>query len=641
MNAITSIKLNKKASSTRSNLIKEEFENFNILFDTEEKMKTIIQGTLFENFLNSSALSIDSIKAFAFSAFITKKLVKKYLTKINSLESYYYVSKIIEQGYFKLPSDTTKTNLKNNLAVSKEYGIFYTPIKIAREMALDVLEASKSKIVIDPCCGTGNLLAACLEQAKKNDKSLKKLIGIEIDPLAANICREGLKKLSESLGLNVEIEIIVSNSLDLLGNKKDISSKDLPLGSIIINPPYGKLKVEKSITTNKETMLNYLDSHINKKKEINKLSIDKITRILGSKCKVTEWSNVFLELCANEVPKDEVLVYLGPCGWLNSKAQSSFREELIVKNKLHKIHFISEANTGFETVNQPLAIINITSNSSCNEIQVFNDNIRSKNILTNSLTSLKDFGYPIPRINGEEIQLYIKLQKLEKFSEIKSISNLRGELDQSINKSVISSTPSQIRIIRGENIGRYSEVDIDSSRVFFADINEFNKQLSFKPKGSAYKKQRIIGRQCSYMKQERRLIFCIIPENCVVGNSCNYIAAPNSELLFILSLLNSSLFDWYFRVLNGNNHVANYEIDNFPYPKITDVQKNEITNEANYLMNTNSYNSCSTSTKYFNNEAKIDSLIFKAFNIANSDVELILNRNSSTEYLSTVLSYLK
>ncbi|PKH98165.1 hypothetical protein CXF78_20045, partial [Shewanella sp. 11B5] len=516
-------------------MIKEEFENFNILFDTEEKMKKIIQGTLFEDFLNSSALSINSIKAFAFSVFITKKLVKKHLREINSLESYFYVSKIIEQGYFKLLSDTTKTNVKNNLAVSKEYGIFYTPIKIAREMALDVLEASKSKIIIDPCCGTGNLLAACLEQAKINNKKLIKIIGIEIDPLAANICREGLKKLNESLGLNVEIEIIESNSLDFFGKKKDMSSKKLPLGSIIINPPYGKLKVERSITTNKETMLDYLDHHIIKKKEINKLSIDNITRILGSKCKVTEWSSVFLELCTNEVPKDEVLVYLGPCGWLNSKAQSSFREELIIKKSLHKIHFISEANTGFETVNQPLAIINIIPNSSCDEIQVLNDNVRSKKIITKSLTSLKNFGYPIPRINGEEIQLYIKLQKLVKLSEIESVSNLRGELDQSINKSVMSSTPSPIRIIRGENIGRYSEIDIDSTRVLFADINEFNKQLSLKPKGSAYKKQRIIGRQCSYMKQERRLIFCIIPENCVVGNSCNYITAPSSEILFILS----------------------------------------------------------------------------------------------------------
>jgi DNA (cytosine-5)-methyltransferase 1 len=38
----------------------------------------------------------------------------------------------------------------------------------------------------------------------------------------------------------------------------------------------------------------------------------------------------------------------------------------------------------------------------------------------------------------------------------------------------------------------------------------------------------------------------------------------NGDLLALLALLNSAVIDWYFRVANANNHVANYELDDLP-----------------------------------------------------------------------------
>lgn len=633
--------MNKRAALIRLRLIEQEHQKFMNSSKTKEELISIIDGSLFSNFLDSSCLGFESIQKFAFSVYITEKLLDEYLGSIESLEDYYFVSKIVEHCYYKLLSSLDSVKVRNNLAVSKEYGVFYTPIEIAREMANDVLDISQSGIVIDPCCGTGNLLAACLEQSKVNNKKLVKVIGIEMDPLAVRVCRESLEQLKKRLGIDAEIEIIESDALEYLGRNNPVSSQYLPKGSIIINPPYGKLKIETSITTNLETKLDYLISHIETKKVKNQEAKDRIKRLSTVNKNNLEWSTIFLELCVNKISQGEGLVYLGPCAWLNSKAQSILRENLLTNQKLRKVHFISEVNTGFETVNQALACVNITADSVNPKVNVSSDYSVEKSLSSKTFSELKQFGYPIPRASAGEIRLYIELQKHKKVSEIDTITNLRGELDQSLNKLAVSQKKSPLRLIRGENIGRYSELKVDKDREFFIDVEQFNNQIALKPKGKAYEQPRIVCRQCSYMKQERRLIFSSIPKNCVVGNSCNYLTVPNADTDFYLALFNSSLFDWYFRVLNGNNHVANYEINNFPIPTVSKQMKESIIAEVKELKAKNQYYSRDNSTKYFFNEAKLDSLIFEAFGLTHTDIELILNKVSTKQYIASIFDYLK
>ena len=71
------------------------------------------------------------------------------------------------------------------------------------------------------------------------------------------------------------------------------------------------------------------------------------------------------------------------------------------------------------------------------------------------------------------------------------------------------------------------------------------------------------------MNKPRRLSWALLDEHAVVGNSCNYLVirsdnAEPDELWANLAVLNSAVVEWYFRVFNSNNHVANYEIDDLP-----------------------------------------------------------------------------
>ena len=76
-----------------------------------------------------------------------------------------------------------------SLKERQKLGAFFTPPELAIEMIekFDNLDGD----IFDPCCGSGNLLAACAIAGAKPTN----LYGNEIDPEILEICRSRLKKL--------------------------------------------------------------------------------------------------------------------------------------------------------------------------------------------------------------------------------------------------------------------------------------------------------------------------------------------------------------------------------------------------------------------------------------------------------------
>lgn len=636
--------MNKQASTLRSKITKEEVLLFSSFSDKKIYINSSIQGTLFERYVQSSDVDTDVLCKFSVNANVTKKIVDDLIPNITSLDDFFFISKIVEQGYFKLVSSFEQVKMKNNLAISKEFGAFYTPVNIAREMAEAAVLGSNSKVIIDPCAGTGNLLAACLEYASINNVKLERLIGIEIDDLSCKVAKRSLNSLCQSLGQQVDIEIINGDCLDILSEKANLHSSSIPSGTIIINPPYGKVKFESDRLKNEETKFTFNKKHSYRKRVEIEEKKAKITEALGSLSAgkgSLEWSKVLLTLCLNQLGSDETLVYIGPCGWLNSSLQKDIRAALVKQRKIQKIHYLSETATGFETVNQPLAIVNIKTSNQRTKIELISDFKKRPSLKYQELEKLSHFGYPIPRVAHQSLYLFIKMQSFKKIATIAEISNLRGEIDQSIDKYIFTNTKTKFRIIRGENIGRFSKLSIPAERTFYADVADFEKKYNNKPKGDAYKSQRIVCRQCSYMKQKRRLVFSLIPKNCLVGNSCNYIETRKEDAHFYLGLLNSALMDWYFRVLNGNNHVANYEIDDFPIPSVSEVLKSKIEKQTRRIVSLYSAIIEPIATSYIDEESTLDFLVFKAFGLSVKEAELVLRDSHSEAYITQVLGLLK
>ena len=97
-----------------------------------------------------------------------------------------------------LDSQEFKSNLYEGLTEEKrkELGQFYTPGKLCIQMIEKFDCGSLSnKNILDPTCGSGNLLIACLIAGADSDK----LFGNEYDSVAVDLCRKRLNRCCDIL----------------------------------------------------------------------------------------------------------------------------------------------------------------------------------------------------------------------------------------------------------------------------------------------------------------------------------------------------------------------------------------------------------------------------------------------------------
>ena len=77
-------------------------------------------------------------------------------------------------------------------------GQFYTPAKICIQMIEKYdCETLSGKTILDPTCGSGNLLIACLIAGADSDK----VFGNEYDAVAVELCRKRLNRAAQILSV--------------------------------------------------------------------------------------------------------------------------------------------------------------------------------------------------------------------------------------------------------------------------------------------------------------------------------------------------------------------------------------------------------------------------------------------------------
>jgi predicted RNA methylase len=78
-----------------------------------------------------------------------------------------------------------------------ELGMVYTPAKVCIQM-IEKFECSTltGRTILDPACGSGNLLIACLIAGADSDK----IYGNEYDLTATNLCRRRVNRVCKLLG---------------------------------------------------------------------------------------------------------------------------------------------------------------------------------------------------------------------------------------------------------------------------------------------------------------------------------------------------------------------------------------------------------------------------------------------------------
>ena len=97
-----------------------------------------------------------------------------------------------------LDSEEFKSNLYEGLTEEKRKKLnqFYTPGKLCIQMIEKFdCDSLSNKNILDPTCGSGNLLIACLIAGADSDK----LFGNEYDSVAVDLCRKRLNRCCDIL----------------------------------------------------------------------------------------------------------------------------------------------------------------------------------------------------------------------------------------------------------------------------------------------------------------------------------------------------------------------------------------------------------------------------------------------------------
>ena len=177
----------------------------------------------------------------------------------------------------------------------------------------------------------------------------------------------------------------------------------------------------------------------------------------------------------------------------------------------------------------------------------------------------------------------------------------------------------------------------------FIDESELRKELGSSPKLMDISKERLVCKQIANQNKRVRLDFAIVPPYTILGNSCNYLSLQDSEdqttLRYLFGFLNSSIVEWRFRVTSTNNHINNYEIDDFP---LIMPEKKGINWEVfKKIANCAEEIRCSeNSNERILLESRIDWLVFKLFDMSIDEMIYVVSAiGKDDNYIQLIREY--
>lgn len=460
----------------------------------------------------------------------------------------------------------------------KENGQFFTPVEIASLMASYSESNGGSVRILDPGCGSAVLSCALVEHLASSNKNLKtiELVAYETDAQLIPVSEGTLSYLEiwgAKKGINIKTKLykedFILHNADGFKETSDLFSKPVELFDIVIsNPPYFKLSID-----------------------------DK--RAITAKVVVNGHPNIyaiFMALSAKLLKENGELIFITPRSYAAGGYFKIFREYFFKLVDLDKVHlFVSRKDTfSRDKVLQETVIIKGTKRLK-----------PESHVIISSSGGLKDLNNPLIKtfpkkdiinLNSNEKILYLPTTDYEE-AVLEIFKNWTGNL----SKYNIKISTGAVVAFRSWD---YIRENFENGKVRLAPLFWLHnvKQMILewpisKPKKGQYinieeksmpllvpNKNYILLRRFSSKDDKNRLIaapyFCNFIKSDYIGveNKVNYIYRPKghlerNEVTGLCALFNSSLFDVYFRIFNGNVNVSATEIREMALPSLSTIQE--------------------------------------------------------------------
>ncbi|MDA8233866.1 MAG: Alw26I/Eco31I/Esp3I family type II restriction adenine-specific DNA-methyltransferase [Clostridia bacterium] len=471
----------------------------------------------------------------------------------------------------------------------KQTGSYYTSLELTiammEELVVKLPTQKRERLYtlrfLEPCVGTGNFIFAYLLVAQSLNftkeqyhELIENIYVCDINIAALSHYKNMLRFIADAcFGISLTDEYFEKHIgggvlFDVNSSTPHYIALDEVFGNgfehsfdiIATNPPYKNLKAERSHYPSEQ-------EHEEDKKRYASITDVASGYLRHSISGVVNLYKLFVEeIVERYAAPDAEIALLIPSSILTDKTCEKLRSRILDTSAFLSIKAIAE-NNRFVDAQQALCAILLRKGVKGGKIDVSTNygGINEETVIVSTDDVLaRNNGNMLLTLKADEYDILHKMNLYPKIKDLDFIVNMRGELDLTVNKTAITTTITPYPLLRGRNIGFYELLGVPSGEYVMADFVESSAKKQF------VAGERIICQQISNMAKERRLTFTPIPENYVLGNSCNFITVSDNEfgidMWFLLGILNSSLMNWYFKLQSSNNHINNYEIDSFPIP---------------------------------------------------------------------------
>lgn len=503
-----------------------------------------------------------------------------------------------ERYQSSLESHTCDVDMPPRLGRRKVRGVYYTPEPLVErlveatlgpilapvyQMAAKIRSRNTSYLnqvlgqvthlrILDPACGTGAFLVVACDrlwqfyrwfnhemQGKVVDPAiaLRQIVGVEIDPVAAEICRRRISEMGTALGCEaVSTQIICADALRL---------DSLPDANIILtNPPF-------------EVLTNFA---AHPQAAATTQWIRRSGKFpLSSRGQINLY-RLFLERSIQHLLDGGALGIVLPLSFMGDRQGAALRRALLNDNHLERVTLIAEHQRAFAGATQGVALLVARMGQSPADVTVEQhsdidgDKAQSRRSVVgiNLIRSLSQDLYMLPHCHPK------LLPALERMSQHPALAGDDqhvpvaevhvGELDQTVHRSHISDQPTDVMLVRGEHMGERYVVNLEACGPGrYVSAAFLRAGVASATKSRHRERQRVIFQGIANLRLAHRLRFALCPAGVVLGNSVNYLALHDDEeeqLHYYLGVLNSKLLNWRFCVTSYGNNVGNYEIGLLP-----------------------------------------------------------------------------
>lgn len=439
----------------------------------------------------------------------------------------------------------------------KELGQFTTSPETARYMASMIsIPTGESISILDPGAGSGILSAAVIDRLLEQH-SIRHihLTCYENDPKILPLLVSNIKQVKEEIVKDVSFTYEIRDDNYILSNSDSFNGKtecSKFYDIVISNPPYKKIPKD-----------------------------DPEAKCMEAVCSgAPNKYFIFMALSIHQLVDEGQLVYIIPRSWTSGKYFKAFREYLFTNCKIEHLHIFVSRDKVFESesVLQETMIVKATKGASKEPIMITSsennhdyDNLSSLTLPYDTVVQGKE-QYVFLITSQSESQV---IQKIGKFSQV------LPDIDIRMKTGIVVDFRSREYIVDGPGEGHipyFQASHINKGSIIFPKTDSEEYLIDSNDSLTQSNQDYLFVKRFTTKEEKRRLQTAIylskqFPEysRIATDNKINFITGVKNslsteEVYGLYVIFNSTLYDQYYRILNGSTQVNSSEVNSMPVP---------------------------------------------------------------------------